>query len=98
VAGSGWKDPTSVQIDELVQLHRLRLMGGDEQRDSITVQVRQEVRQDLARLGVDGGEWLVQQHDLRLLSQRPREKDALALPAGKLTDLALREARHPELV
>ena len=37
-----------------------------------------------ARSRVEGGERLVEQHDSRLVGQRPRERHPLALPPGEL--------------
>ena len=48
----------------------------------------------LAQLAVERGERLVEQQHLRPLGERARERDALALPAGELVDLARRRIRR----
>ena len=49
----------------------------------------------LAKFQVKGAERLVEQQDLRLVDDRPGERDALALAAGQLCGLALAEAGKP---
>ena len=43
--------------------------------------------------GVDGGEGLVHEIDLRVLHQSPRQEGALLLPAGELADLPVGEIK-----
>ena len=50
----------------------------------------------LFRGRIDPGKGLVQEIQIRLLRQGPRQKHALLLPARKLPDLAMGEARHPD--
>jgi hypothetical protein len=50
----------------------------------VVVQAAQPAAQLLAHLGVERAEGLVEQQDLRLDGQRPGQRDALALAAGKL--------------
>ncbi|MNV85473.1 hypothetical protein D3C71_1794370 [compost metagenome] len=51
-------------------------------------QCAQQVDNGVLGFDVDPGERLVQQQNAALLRQRPRQKDAFFLPAGKLADLA----------
>jgi hypothetical protein len=50
----------------------------------------------LAELQVERPERLVEEQHLRPVDDRPRERDALALPAGELHGLAVAEALEPD--
>jgi hypothetical protein len=68
------------------ELERLGLIVRDEQRGdaSLLVEAVQPVAQLLPHAGVQRAEGLVEQEDLGLGGQRPREGDALALPSREL--------------
>ncbi|MNI53768.1 hypothetical protein D3C73_1086210 [compost metagenome] len=63
-------------------------MGGNQDQVAFIAQRTQQVDNGILGFDVDAGKGLVQQQHRALLSQRPRQKDAFFLPAGKLTNLA----------
>ena len=84
--------------DVISDLHGLLLVVRDEDtRDAEPVdRLPQPATELLAHLRVDGGERFVEQQELRLRCERPRERDALALPAGKLHRIPRAEPREPD--
>ena len=70
-------------------------MGGDHQA-AFRRQGIQQVPQGLARGGIQPREGLVQQEDVGLLGQRPRQEGPLLLAAGKLGNLAVRQGLHAQ--
>ena len=80
--------------DLLGDVHRLLLIVGDEDRRHVDLVV--EPAQPLAQLGaharVERPEGLVEQQHLGLDRERPGERHALALAAGELARVAVREA------
>ena len=76
--------------------HRLFLVvrHDDEGHAELLLQIDQLELRVLAQLLVERAERLVEQQQLRTLHQRARERDALALAAGQLVRLALRELRQ----
>src|SRR6185312_4326445 len=50
----------------------------------------------LPKIGVEGAKGLVEQHDARLLHQRPRKRNTLALAAGNRRDGAPLEPLEPD--
>ena len=79
--------------DAIRHLQGLFLIMGDENRGHLDlgVQVAQPAAQLLAHLGIERAERLVEQQHARLDRQRPRERDALTLPAGQLRRIAVRK-------
>ena len=75
--------------------HRLGLVMGDVDGGDADapLQVADEDPHLLAQLGVEIGERLVEQQDLRLDHQRAGQRDALLLAAGKLARIALGHSR-----
>ena len=90
-------DMAAVRDDDIIRdLDGLLLVVRDEDaRDAEPVdRPPQPTPEFLAHLRVDGGKWLVEQQQLRLRRERPRERDALALPAGELHRIPRAEARQ----
>ena len=58
---------------------------------SVVLDVHELELRLLAQLLVEGGEGLVEEQHLRPLGEGPRERHALALAAGELARIALRE-------
>ena len=79
-------------------LHRLLLVVGDENRRHVqgVVQVAQPLAQLGAHLRVEGAEGLVEQEDLRLDRQRPRQRHALALATRELRGIAVAQVHQPD--
>jgi hypothetical protein len=65
---------------------------------ALVLQRLQDIDDGAFRGGVDAGERLVQQVEIRVLRQRPGEEHALLLAARQLADLAVREIRHADAV
>ena len=61
-------------------------------------QISPDFEEDRHRGRVDARKGFVQQVESGLLSQRPREKNALLLAARKLTNLSIGEVGHPDPV
>ena len=79
--------------DPVAQAHRLHLVvrhvdGG---RSEAPLELLQFVARQIAQLGVEVTEGLVEEEHVRLADHRPRERDALPLSAGKLARLALEQ-------
>ena len=79
--------------DAIGHLERLVLVVGDEHAGDLelVVQPPQPAAQLLADLGVERAEGLVQQQHARLDGERAGERDALALAAGELRGVAVRD-------
>ena len=75
------------------ELERLVLVVRDEDRGDVQllVQAAQPAAQLLAHLGIERAERLVEQQHARADGERARERDALALAAGKLRRIAVGE-------
>ena len=76
--------------------HRLLLVVGhhDEGDSEALLDIDELELGVLAQLLVERGERLIEQQQLRSLHERPRQRHALALPAGELVGLASAEAGH----
>ena len=86
-----------VEHDDLVgERHRLDLVVGDvdHRRRQLLVELGELEPHLHAELGVEVGERLVEEEDLRVAHQRPADRDALALAAGELRGLAVDVARR----
>ncbi len=84
--------------DAVPEGHRLDLVVGDVDRGGAEplVQLLQLDPHLHAQFGVEVGQRLVEQKDLRMADDRPAQGDALALTAGKLTRLALQQFLNAE--
>ena len=92
-------DPAGIQHRDAVgQRHRLHLVVGDvdHRRAQRLVQTGDLDAHADAELGVEIGERLVEQEDLRLAHDRPADRHALALAARKFARLALQERLQPQ--
>ena len=80
--------------DPVRQRERLGLVVRhiDERDADLLLQVDQLELHVLAKLRVERGERLVEQQHRRVRDERPRDRDALLLPAGELVRIALAEA------
>ena len=81
------RDDAAIEDDDLVgERHRLDLVVGDVDhgRRQVLVELGDLDPHLDAEHGVEVGERLVEEEDLRLAHQRPADGDALALAAGKL--------------
>jgi hypothetical protein len=91
---AGLLDPPFVHHDDPVgQLERLLLVVGHEHagQPHAVVQLAKPATQLLAHLGVERAERLVEQEDPGLDGERPGERHPLALAAGQLARIALRQ-------
>ena len=81
--------------DAVRQRERLGLVVRDvDERDAdFLLQVDELELHLLAQLGVERGERLVEQQELRAVDQRARDRDALLLAAGELVRKARRRIR-----
>jgi hypothetical protein len=70
-----------------VRGHRVQLMGREDDRDALSVQLGQQVQDVISRLDVHARGWLIQDQQFRFTNQRPRQEDALLLPAGEFTNV-----------
>ena len=79
--------------DLVAHRHRLDLVVGDEQESGaeLHLQVFQLRAQRLAQLGVERRQRLVHQEHARLAHDRPADRDALHLAAGKPVGLAIEQ-------
>ena len=81
-------------LDDLAAIHEHNRVGDgagephfvrdDHHGHSVAGEVDHDVEHLLDHLGVEGARRLVEEHDLRLHAQGPRDGDALLLPAGEL--------------
>ena len=86
--------PVVHEHDLVGDLHRLLLVVRDEDRRHVhlVVQPPQPGAQLLAHAGVERAERLVEEQHVRLDGERAGERHALALAAGELGGIALRQA------
>ena len=92
-------DPSCIQDDEAIGHGHgfLAIMRDVDGGDAEPLLDRADlVAHRHADLGVEIGQWLVEQQDAWIDRQRPAECDALALPAGQRRDLALLVAAQPQ--
>ena len=75
---------------------RGEVVRADDDRVAFVAQLAQQGDDRFLGLGVDPGERLVEQHDPRVLRQRPGQERALPLPARKFADLPVAEVGHPD--
>ena len=68
----------------------LHLVRDDDHRHAFLGEAAHDAEDVADELGVQRGRRLVEQHQLRLHRQRPRDRHPLLLPAGQLTRVALR--------
>src|SRR6187551_3584009 len=82
--------PVTHDGDRVGHRHRLLLVVRhvDERDADLLLEALDEELHLLAELQVEGAERLVEQEDLRLVDERPRESDTLLLAAGALARLA----------
>src|SRR5439155_7900764 len=93
------RDLPPVQAEHAVERPcLLEIVRGDDQRAPLRGQVREELLEDLCARLVDAGEGLVEEEHRRVLDERPRDEDALALAARELAELRPREAAEPDAV
>ena len=102
VGGADLLDPPVVEDGEVVA-HRQRFLlvvrDVDERHPELALERLEEDLHLLAKLQVECAERLVEEEHLRPVDDRPRERDALALPARELDRLAVSvaaEADHVE--
>ena len=73
------------------ELGRLRIVGHDDNRLAVLAVQELQQAEDLVRgLAVEVARGLVAHEQLGVRNQRPRDRDALLLPAGELRGLCLR--------
>ena len=79
--------PLAHDHDAVGQRHRFRLVVGDINpgHADLLLQVLEEGAGFQPQFGVEIAQRFVEQEDLRLIDDRPRQRRALLLPAGKLT-------------
>ena len=97
--GAELRDPPLVHRRRpSAQEQRLGRLGGGVDHGALPAREEpgQLVAQPLAQLVVEVGERLVEQHQPRLLHQRPRQGGALLLPAGELGRAPVEERGEPE--
>jgi len=66
----------------------------DDRRGEVPVQALQLNSHLRAQLGIEIGQWLVEQEHLGLLHERPSDRDTLALAAGELRRLAIEQSAN----
>ena len=76
----------------------VQVVGGEHDRETVGVEVGEEVQHLVAGAHVDPGRGFVQQQHLRPAEQRPRDEHPLLLAAGELADVAISEAADAELL
>ena len=88
------------QIDDVRETERLfQIVGHQQHADALPLDQPDHVLDDAgAHDGVERGERLVHQDQLRLQRQHLRERDALALPAAQVAREPVAEAGKPEPV
>ena len=75
----------------------LEIVGDEDRRLGELAQQLVQLDPDRGlRVGVEGRQWLIEQEDTGLERQCARERDALALSAGEVTDASLRQVRDLE--
>ncbi len=90
--------PAAHHRDPVTGRHRLGLVVGDEhRRRPDRTQQRDDVAADLgAKVRVEAGERLVEQHQGRCRRHRPGQSDTLALTTGQLVRVAAPVARQTD--
>jgi len=99
VSRSHLLDLAVVHDDDLVgELERLLLVVRHEEAGDAQLPVKlvEPVPQLLADACVEGAEWFVEQEHLRARRERTGQGDALALAAGELVRVSVRERRQPD--
>jgi hypothetical protein len=93
------RNDTNIQQDEPIEVvpHRLEIVVDDYECAAPSAQLAEYVYDRTLGRRIDPSEWLVHEVDLSILCERTREKDALLLATGELTDLALSEVGHADL-
>ncbi len=74
---------------------RVQFVGGEEDRDAVTVEVHEEMEDIVARLDVHTAGWFVEEQEARVADERAGEEDALLLTAGEVPDMLLAEGAMP---
>src|SRR5690242_18591700 len=82
--GTGFTDPALFQHDDLVGAPDGRKAVGDHNHGAVLHQIGKRLLYQHFTLGVEVAGGLVQNQDGRVLDQRPRDGDALALAAAEL--------------
>ena len=68
---------------------------GDKEQCGSADQFRKLIVEAIARQGVKRGEWLVEQDELRLSNERPRERGATAFATGESGRIAVAQLPGP---
>ncbi len=71
------------------------VVGNDEDRHRF-VELAKQLEDALLRMGIDARRRFVEEEDLRLAGQRPRDQDALEFPTGEIADRFLPKMEHLE--
>lgn len=74
------------------------LVRDHDHRHATLREVAQNLQHLAHHLGVQGAGRLVEQHDVRVHRQGPRDRDALLLPTGQVRRLRVRLLRQPDLL
>ena len=67
--------------------HPIQIVQHRDDRLPLLSPALQQIQQFAGRALIDGGEWLIQQNDVRILQQQPREQGPLKLTDGKFGNL-----------
>ena len=100
LGGRAVGDDAAVHADDVGQVggEAVEVMGGEDDRDAVLVQVGEQVQDVVPGRDIDPACRLVEEEELRLPQQGASEEHALLLAAGELADVAAGQITDAETV
>ena len=81
-----------------VSSHAVEIMGGQDDRDAVFVQVAEQVQDVVAGGDVNAARGLIEQQQLRIAQECTGKEHALLLPTGELADVTFRKIGNTEAI